>query len=90
MAGLIIGFLYRCINDTDKQSDLFNDGALFNYPGGEENSPNEAKYITPTPNYSNHYSNHAHNPHAPVDHRKEEEKPRGKQSVILDFDVAGM
>ena len=82
-AGLVIGFLYKCINDTDRQSDMFNDGALFNYPGGEESSPNEEKYITP--NYTNHYSNHP-NPHAPVDRRKEEDKP--KQSVILDFDVA--
>lgn len=35
VAGVIIGFLYKCLNDLSHPTQLFNDGVLYNYPGTE-------------------------------------------------------
>jgi hypothetical protein len=44
VAGLIIGLIYRLLNDNFTESGhLFNDGTLFEYPkvAGYEPNPNE-------------------------------------------------
>jgi len=36
VAGLIIGVIYRLVNEHSHRSHFFNDGVLYNYPGGGE------------------------------------------------------
>ena len=96
VTGLLIGLIYRAVNEHSSSHEFFNDSMFFNTPGEEDRVfyPKSSKTLNnksvptkqPTPTPAGNSGTHQPMPASQM--TVPQSNPAGSKSVILNFDVA--